>query len=54
MNGTGSIVNFVVSKTRVAPTSKQSIPRLDILSALLLARLIDSVSSALEAEMKLQ
>ena len=52
-NSTESIVNFVACKTCVAPTSKQSIPRLELLSALLLARLIDSVSSALEAEMQL-
>ena len=36
-NSTESIVNFVACKTCVAPTSKQSIPRLELLSALLLA-----------------
>ena len=41
------IVNFVGSKTRVAPTSKLSIPRLELLSSLLLANLMSSVSMAL-------
>jgi len=33
----------VASKTRVAPVNKQSIPRLELLSTLLLAKLISSV-----------
>ena len=53
-NYAGNIVNFVASKTRVSPTSRQSIPRLELLSALLLARLIDNISSALEVEKQLQ
>ena len=38
----GVIVQFVVSKTRVAPLQSQTIPRLELLSALLLSRLIAS------------
>jgi hypothetical protein len=34
---------FVVSKTRVSPLKLQTIPRLELLSALLLARLISNV-----------
>jgi len=50
----GSMVNFVASKTRVVPTSKQSIPRLELLSTLLLAKLINSITVALEPEVQLQ
>jgi len=50
----GTTVSFVVSKTRVSPISQQSIPRLELLSTLLLAKLINSVSIALEAEIQLQ
>ena len=50
----GTTVNFVVSKTRVSPVNKTSIPRLELLSTLLLARLISSVSVALEADIQSQ
>ena len=50
----GTTVNFVASKTRVSPLNKQSIPTLELLSTLLLARLICNVSTALEAEIQLQ
>ena len=50
----GITVNFVVSKIRVSPVNKQSIPRLELLSSLLLAKLISSVSTSLEAEIQLQ
>ena len=46
-------VTFVASKTRVAPLSKQTIPRLERLSALVWARLIDSIIKALESEINL-
>ena len=50
----GNIVNFVVSITRVSPTIRHSIPRVELLSALLVVRLIDNISSALEVEAQLQ
>ena len=40
-------VNLVISKTRVAPLKKPTIPRLELLSALVLARLISSVQTML-------
>ena len=42
-------VKFVVSKTRVAPLQTQTIPRLELLPALLLSRLVVSVSSSLQS-----
>jgi hypothetical protein len=45
----GVQLNIVASKTRVAPLTKQSIPRLiELLSALILARLITHVKEALK------
>ena len=46
---TKTVVQFVVAKTRVAPLQTQTIPRLELLSAFLLAKLIVSVSSSLES-----
>ena len=37
------VTRLVASKTRVAPTTKQSIPRLELLGALILARLINTI-----------
>ena len=48
----GKSVEFVVSKTRVGPTKGITIPRLELLSALLLAKLISNVLVALDNEVK--
>ena len=45
---------FVTSKTRVSPIQKQTIPRLELLSALLLARLMSRVSEILKPVTALQ
>ena len=45
---THHFVRFVTSKTRVAPTQGQTIPRLELLSTLLLARLMKRVTLCLE------
>ena len=45
---------FVASKTRVAPLSKQTIPRLELLAAFILARLISAVKAALECEVPIK
>ena len=42
-------VRLVAAKTRVAPLQRQTIPRLELLSALLLSRLIVSVSNSLKS-----
>ena len=44
----GVVVRFVVSKTRVPPLQLQSIPRLQLLSAFLLSKLIVSVVDSLK------
>ena len=45
---TGTRVQLIASKTRVAPLKKQTTPRLELLAALILARLIARVKSILE------
>ena len=45
-----SYMRFVTSKSRVLPLKKQTIPRLELLSALLLARLMEAVSEILKSE----
>ena len=50
---TRCLVKFVAAKTRVSPISGQTIPRLELLSALLLARLVTSVHQSLESELSL-
>uniref|UniRef100_A0A1X7UCG7 Uncharacterized protein n=1 Tax=Amphimedon queenslandica TaxID=400682 RepID=A0A1X7UCG7_AMPQE len=52
-NDSNQKMSFVVSKTRVAPIKHKTIPRLDLLGALLLAQLISSVYVALKMEMNL-
>lgn len=49
----GHSVMFLAAKTRVSPLRKQSIPRLERLSALLLSRLMRSISQSLENELQL-
>jgi len=47
----GSIVTsqLIAAKTRVAPIKKQTIPRLELLGAAILARLLSSVQSSLQS-----
>ena len=49
----GTFLRFVIAKTRVSPINKQSIPRLELLSAVVLARLISTVTKALNETLKL-
>ena len=46
--------SFVVSKTRVLPLKAQTIPRLELLSMLLLARLVYSVTEALITRLNME
>ena len=46
-------VNFVAAMTRVAHIGGMTIPRLELLSALLLSKLINGVHAALEPELQL-
>ena len=49
-----TVVRFVASRTRVAPIQTVTIPRLELLSALLLAKLVTAVSSALITDLILE
>ena len=49
----GIRVKFLAAKTRVAPIERQTIPRLELLSCLILARLVKNVQTALRDEIKL-
>ena len=53
-NGDSHDSRLVASKTRVAPLQQQTIPRLELLGTLLLARLISSVACSLSTEIKLE
>lgn len=48
-----SKVDLVMSKTRVSPLKKLSIPRLELMSCLILSRLMDSVKKSLESIVEL-
>ena len=50
---TKTCVQFVVSKTRVAPIQSHTIPRFELLSALILARLMSTTTNALSPHLKL-
>jgi hypothetical protein len=50
---TQACVRFVAANTRVAPLGGMTIPRLELLSALLLSKLIVSVQDALQPEVTL-
>lgn len=50
---TGFIIQFVASKTKVSPLQGSTIPRLELLFALLLARLLHSITQSLEADLHL-
>ena len=49
----GTTAKFVAARTRVSPLQERSIPRLELLGALLLSRLLTSVSAALMVELQL-
>ena len=42
-------INLIASKSRVSPIHKQSIPRLELLGAVILSRLMDNISASLES-----
>jgi len=50
---TSSSVKFIAAKTRVSPLQKQTVPRLELLAALLLARLLVNITQSLESELPL-
>ena len=48
---THSVVRFIAAKTRVAPLQSQTIPRLELLSAFLLSKLVVSVRDGLQPQL---
>ena len=53
MTSCGKYVKVLASKTRVAPLSNQTIPRLELPSAVVLARLLHSVKEALTSAIEI-
>ena len=49
----GNYPVLLTSKTRVAPLTKQSIPRLELFSGVILARLASSVKEALQSQVQI-
>jgi hypothetical protein len=47
-------VELLTSKTRIAPIKAQTIPRLELMSGLILARLMDTVRSALSVDVEIR
>ena len=47
---THSVVRFIAAKTRVAPLQSQTIPRLELLSVLMLSRLVVSIHNSLQPQ----
>ena len=52
-SGCSVVCSLVASKTRVSPITGATTPRLELLSALVLARLISSVRKALDLSLKI-
>jgi hypothetical protein len=50
----GTVTRFIASKSRLAPLSNQTVPMLELLSCILLARLMATVFSAVEPEICLE
>ena len=46
-----SVVQFVAAKTRVAPLQSQTVPRLELLSSLLLSKLMVAVRNSLQPQL---
>ena len=49
----GQSVVFITSKTMVPPMKPQTIPRLELLTALLLVRLMEGVTNSFSSELTL-